>query len=270
MTIAFLDHHLDNWHAKVFLGMLRDRGHDVVAYETNPLAGDWCAANHVRRAQSVDEALAASDAVMVLAPDDIEAHLELCLAAVPSGKAMWVDKLLAANVDHSLRILRAAQYHSTPVTAGSSLRHAAELEDVLGEPVDEAFFSGYGAWDRYGVHTVAMALRVFGGGVRRFSKGGTPKMPTVTLEWSDGRRCVVVVAESKTGGQAFPWHFALRRGDEYVTGTVTQFEEFYRRQLEAILSDFESGATMEWDEMLDTVKILERVPEAKEGTWTEL
>lgn len=270
MRIAFLDHHLDNWHAKVFLGMLRDRGHEVVAFETDPLPDDWCEANGVRRAASVDEAVSASEAVMVLAPDDIEAHLDLCLAAIPSGKPMWVDKLLATTADESLRILRAAEYHSTPVTAGSSLRHAAELEDVLGDPVDEAFFSGYGTWDRYGVHTVSMAMRVFGGGVRRFSRTGTTKMPTVTLEWKDGRRAVLVVAEAKNGGEAFPWHFALRRGDSYVHGTVRQFEEFYRRQLEAVLADFEAGASMDGDEMIDTVKILERVPQAEEGVWTDL
>ena len=288
MTLAFLDHHLDNWHAKVFLKLLRERGHDVVAYETAPKEGDWCAANGVRRAESVDEAVDASDAVMILAPDDIEAHLELCLAAIPAGKPIWIDKLLAPTVDEAERILRAAEYHSTPVTAGSSLRHTAELEEALAQcgvasgelgtqgsplptphsPFDEAFFSGYGAWERYGVHTVAMALRAFGGGVRRIVNVGTAAMPVVTLEWADGRRASLVVAQGEGASAAFPWRFALRHGGAYVHGTVTRFDEFYERQCEAILRDFAARTSHDRAEMLDTAKILAVAPTAT--VWTDL
>ncbi len=270
MTVAFLDHHLDNWHAKVFLGMLRERGHEVVAFETDPLEGDWCAANDVRRAVSVDEVVGASDAVMLLAPDDIAAHLDLALAAIPSGKPLWIDKLVATTTDEALRIVRAAEYHSTPITAGSSLRHAVELEDVLASltSVEEGFFSGYGTWDRYGVHTVAMALRAMGGGVKRLVNVGTPAMPTVALEWADGRRATLVVADGTQASAAFPWRFALRHGGAYVHGTVTDFAGFYRRQLEAIVVDFESRASHDREEILDTVKILQATPFASE--WTEL
>ena len=272
MTVAFLDHHLDNWHAKVFLGLLRERGHDVVAFETDPLGGDWCAANGVRRLESVDEAVDAADAVMLLAPDDIEAHLDLALVAIPAGKPLWIDKLVAPTAEEALRIVRMAEYHSTPVTSGSSLRHAVELEAALESlaagGVEEAFFSGYGAWGRYGVHTVAMALRAIGGGVRRLVNVGTPSMPTVVLEWADGRRATLVVADGKGASAAFPWRFALRRGGEYVHGTVSDFAGFYRRQLEAVLADFESRASHDRDEMLDTVKVLQAAPFAAE--WTEI
>ena len=277
MTIAFLDHHLDNWHAKVFLGLLRERGHDVVAFETNPAEGDWCAANDVRRAEDPDEAIEAADAVMVLAPDDIEAHLDLCLAAIPAGKPVWIDKQVAPSAGETLRVLRAAEYHSTPVTSGSSLRHAAELEDALeplnslgerggGEGISEGFFSGYGSWGRYGVHTVAMALRAMGGGVSRLVNVGTEAMPTVALEWPDDRRATLVVAEGKDSSAAFPWRFALRTEGRYVHGAVTRFDEFYRRQLDATLADFETRASHPWNEMLDTVRILEAAPSATEWT----
>lgn len=281
MTVAFLDHHLDNWHAKVFLGLLRERGHDVVAFETDPLDGDWCAANGVRRADGVDEAVEAADAVMLLAPDDIDAHLELALAAVPSGKPLWIDKQVAPTVDETLRILRAAEYHSTPITAGSSLRHAVELEDALNSPLPsggegsgvrgtivEGLFTGYGTWPRYGVHTVAMALRAMGGGVRRLINVGTPTMPTVILEWAGDRRATLVVAEGEGASAAFPWRFALRRGGGFVHGQVADFAGFYVRQCEAILADFASRASHDRAEMLDTVRILEAAPTAQ--TWIDL
>jgi hypothetical protein len=304
MRIAFLDHHLDNWHAKVFLGLLRERGHEVVAYESHPAdTGDWCAANGVPRAKSPDEALEQAEAVMVLAPDNIEAHLELCFAVLAAGKPVWVDKLLAANVDEANRIVRMAEYHSTPLTAGSSLRHAVELEAAMeplsppggsaemgdakiptvesngvvphvergrGEDFEEGFFSGYGDWNRYGVHTVAMALRVFGGGVRRLANVGTEHMPNIALEWADGRRASLVVINGDQSGAASPWRFVLRRGDELLNDTVTQFDGFYRNQIDATLAAFESRASMDHAEMLDTVRILELAPQVVGQGWVDL
>ncbi len=284
MTVAFLDHHLDNWHAKVFLRLLRERGHTVVAYETDPTEGDWCDEHDVPRASDLDEAVDRADGIMLLAPDDIEAHLDLALAAIPSGKPLWVDKLLATDYDEAYRITRAAEYHSTPLTAGSSLRHAVELEKALSTPlllsegegaidvgtIEEGFFTGYGTWERYGVHTVAMALRSMGGGVARLASIGTDAMATVALEWRDGRRASLVVATGREASQAFPWRFALRSGGGYRHGEVKDFDAFYKRQLDAILRDFESRTSHSRDEMLDTAKILDRVPQIRDQGWVDL
>ena len=282
MTVAFLDHHLENWHAKVFLQLLRERGHDVIAYESDPLdTGDWCAAHGVPRARSAVEAVAQADAVMLLAPDDIAAHVPLAEAAIPSGKPLWIDKLLAPTYPEAEGIVRACEAHGTPLTSGSSLRHAVELEAALASlPLekdgggvvrfDEAFFTGYGAWERYGVHTVAMALRAMGGVVVRLLSAGTDLMANVTLEWADGRRAALVVAQGEGASAAFPWRFALRRDGAYLHGTVTDFEGFYVRQLDAILLDFESRKGHDPHEMLDTVCILELVPQVRDSGWVAL
>ena len=282
MTVAFLDHHLDNWHAEVFLKLLRARGHEVVAYETDPReAGDWCAARGVPRAADADEAVERADAVMLLAPDDVEAHLDLALAAIPSGKPVWIDKLLAPSFDEAQRIVRAAEYHATPLTSGSSLRHAVELDAALDSlpsgrsscgvpPVDEAFFTGYGAWERYGVHTVAMALRAMGGGVERLQSTGTDRIANVALEWHDGRRAALVVAEGEGASAAFPWRFALRRNGAFVHGEVTDFDGFYAAQLDAILHDFAARTSHDPREMLDTARILELVPQVRDSGWMAL
>jgi len=262
MTIAFLDHHLDNWHAKVFLSLLRERGHEVVAYESDPVEGDWCAANDVARVASPDGALETADAVMVLAPDNIDAHLDLAFSVLAAGKPVWIDKQLPPTVDDSLRIVRMAEYHGTPLTCASSLSHAAELEDALASmdgPVEEGVFSGYGDWGRYGVHTVAMALRAIDSKVAKVESWSTSHVKQVALTFEDGRKAALRVVAGKNASQAFPWQFALRRGEEYTHGTVSQFDEFYKRQCDAVLAAFESRETMRHDEMIDTVTILENV-----------
>lgn len=272
MKIAFLDHHLDNWHAKVFLGLLRERSHDVVAFESHPLDGDWCKTHDVERVYSPEKAVAMADATMVLAPDDIDAHFDLSKHALMMGKPVFVDKLLAPKTSQALAMLALAESHETPLTCASSLRHAAELEEALvGGRVEEGFFSGYGAWDRYGVHTVAMALRVFSGTpLRRMANVGTPKMAGISLEWEDRRRALLVVVDGKNASETFPWRFALRRDDVYASGTVTRFDDFYRNQVDATLRAFEDRATMPRNEMIDAVRILSIAPTAPETGWVDL
>jgi hypothetical protein len=58
MKLGFVDHHLANYHADVFLKLLRstyaDRGVELIAYESDPASGDdWCDRNQVRRAASM-------------------------------------------------------------------------------------------------------------------------------------------------------------------------------------------------------------------------
>ena len=138
------------------------------------------------------------------------------------------------------------------------------------DEISEAFFTGYGTWERYGVHTVAMALRAMGGGIERLASVGTDSMASVALEWRDGRRATLVVADGGEASKAFPWRFALRRNGAYVYGQVTRFEAFYERQLDAILRDFEARASHPHDEMLDAPRVLERVPEVRDAGWVAL
>ena len=82
MKIGFIDHHLNNYHANKFLSIIRDgkAGPDleiVAAYESDPTGEDWCEKNNVKRVQSAAEVVELSDAIIVLAPDNVESHLAL-------------------------------------------------------------------------------------------------------------------------------------------------------------------------------------------------
>src|SRR6185437_3690323 len=105
----------------------------TAAWESDPTGDDWCAKNGIRRAESAESVARECDAVIVLAPDNIDAHAGLCPPVFPAGKPVFIDKLLATGVDEGQAILGQAKAHGVPVFSASSLRYAVELEAALAD-----------------------------------------------------------------------------------------------------------------------------------------
>src|SRR5256885_66546 len=113
LKVAFLDHHLNNFHADKFLSLLRGPlvGEELeiaFAWESNPTGEDWCKKNNVPRADSALAAAQAADAIFILAPDNTEEHLKLAHVALPTGKPTVIDKFLAPNVKEAKEIVSLA------------------------------------------------------------------------------------------------------------------------------------------------------------------
>src|SRR5262249_38181269 len=148
LRIAFIDHHLNNYHADKFLSLLRghlsDENAEVVsAWESNPTGGDWCEKNGIPRAASIQDAVQLADGVMLLAPDNVEDHLALAATVLPFGKPTFIDKFLAPTVAGAQSIVELAKQHDARIFSASSLRYAVELEAKLPElqsqRIDELF-----------------------------------------------------------------------------------------------------------------------------------
>src|SRR5699024_471782 len=177
VRLALLDHHLANFHADTFHRLLgstfADRGVEVVAaFESDPTPGtDWCADHAVARTTSLDEAVDRADALLVLAPDDLDTHLDTARRVLPAGKPVVFDKLLALDPAEAWQIVALAEQHGTRIFSGSALRYAAEADRLLDgvDPVriQDAFARGYGAWDHYGIHTLSLAVRLGGHHITR-------------------------------------------------------------------------------------------------------
>jgi len=281
MKIGFVDHHLNNYHANKFLsllhGPLTELGARVsLAWESDPTGEDWCAKNAIPRAESAAEVAERCDAVMVLAPDNIEAHAELCAHVFPSGKRCLVDKFLAPTREEAGRIVDLAARHGVELFSASSLRFAVELEAALAEaegPAVEAYGRGMGEWNGYGVHTLSLVLAAMGGGARRLVNTGTEHSTTVTLEYADGRRGWVVVRAAANQWEAFPWSFGFRIGDRYVTGTVAEFDGFYANLMRRSVHFFQTGESpVSTEEMLEVAAVLEGANRSREqeGAWIEI
>jgi predicted dehydrogenase len=206
---------------------------------------------------------------MVLAPDEIHAHPRLCAEAIPFGKPLFIDKTLAPTLAESQEIAEQASLGGVPFLASSALRHAIELDEALAETSGEitvAAARGYGAWSRYGVHTVALALRIMGPGFERLIDTGIGSAPNVTLDYGSDRRASVQVFDGTAPSKTFPWTFAIGFGDRYVGGKVEAYHEFYVNQLRATLDLFEAGETdMAAQEALDTVAVLELATISRQG-----
>jgi predicted dehydrogenase len=283
MDVGFIDHHLANYHADVFFKLLTQLGEATglrvtTAYEVEPRGDvDWCAAHGVQRATSPEEVVEKVDAVMVLAPDNFEVHRALALPAVRSGKPVFIDKFLAPTLGEARDIVEEAEKHSTPLMSSSALRFAVEVEELLRHhttgAVESVFARGMGNWGGYGVHTVAMILRVMGGGaLRRVCDTGVPGAHLVTLDFATCRG-FVEVREAENQYEALPWQLGVRRSGRYAVATVQAFDAFYENLIRAVMMFFATRTSpVTKEEMLNTVAILEGAARSleKDGAWVNV
>lgn len=281
LKIGLVDHHLNNFHANKFLALLHGPlaeldARIVSAWESDPTGEDWCAKNGIPRAASATAVAEAADAVMVLAPDNIDAHLELCRAVFPAGKRTLVDKFLAPDAETARQIVSLAEEHGVQIFSASSLRFAVELEAALagvGETPSAAFARGMGEWEHYGVHTLSLVLGALGADVRRVIDTGADGAACVTLEYADGRRATVDVRTASNMWEALSWAFGVRVGDRYLTETIRDFDGFYANLMRRAVHFFQTGESpVSTAEMLTVVAILENAARsrAQGGVWIEL
>lgn len=136
--------------------------------------------------------------VVMLETNDGHPHLEQALQVMKAGKALWIDKPVAASLADVITIYDAAKHYNVPVFSASSLRYATNVQEtasgksagkVLGadtfspcplEPTHPDFF-----W--YGIHGIEILLTVMGTGCKQVSRVHTEDTDVVTGVWKDGR-----------------------------------------------------------------------------------
>ena len=205
-TIGFIDYQIDEWHANKYPGWIREASQgawDVaLAWEESAKPGGkdlaaWCAEHRVRPAASIEQVVRECDALVVLAPDDMERHEALADLPLRSGKPVYVDKTFTPTLAAAERLFAKAKRHGTPMCSSSALRFSPDLralrQDVLGaEPVRLVVSRGCNDFRRqYAVHTVETLVMLLGTGARRTMQIGTPATPVVAIDYADGRRGVL-------------------------------------------------------------------------------
>jgi len=264
MKIGFIDHYLNNYHATKFLNIFRagQAGPDievVAAYESNPEGeDDWCKINNVPRANSPAEVVEKSDALIVLAPNNIDRHLELSREAIRSKKPTMLDKALCSSISDARQIIASAQEHGTPIMSASSLRFSVELQELIQRvgpgPYEGIFSRGFGTWRNYAVHSIQPALYLLGGRVKRIIDTGQDSNHMITVENDQGRRAFIEIRDCENLYEMTPWQVGVLHGKKYEIADVRKFDEFYVNMLTQGVKFFQTGESpVPLEEMLDEV-----------------
>ncbi len=163
----------------------------------------------VEIAGSIDELLSKVDYVM-LETNDGRLHLEQALAVFRAGKRVFIDKPLAASLEHAIAIFNAADYYKVPVFTSSSLRYITGTSEIaagkIGKVTGADTFSPCTLeqthpdlfW--YGIHGVETLFTVMGTGCQTVIRTSTPGTDFVTGTWNDGRIGTFRGIRAGTGG----------------------------------------------------------------------
>jgi predicted dehydrogenase len=149
---------------------------------------------------TVAEVVARSDAIIILSVDG-RAHLPLARAVFSSGKPVFIDKPLGANLREVLAIARLAEETKTPLFSASSLRYSPGVQKLRTTNIGKMLGAiSYGPaalephhtdlyW--YGIHATEALYTVMGTGCATVSRVHTAATDVATGVWSDGRTGVV-------------------------------------------------------------------------------
>lgn len=279
LKIGYLDRNLNTSHPSKFLEILRGEvGQGEVevvgAWESEP-EGDWCSKHGVKRMATAEEVVEASDAIIVLAPNNPECHLKLARPALEAGRPVFIDKVLADGVSSAQEIVRLAQKYNSPLMAASALRFAPELDKLEDEAVgawENIYLRGMGQWNGYGVHTITMAMRLFGPRVKRIIDTGSDGARFITLD--DGfKRATIDVRMSKNQYELHPWEAGILSEGNYHKAVVSDFDGFYMALMREVVDFFRTGiSSVSIEEMLMTIAI-ENAADlslAEGGVWVEM
>ncbi len=201
--IGYVDWDLENFHANVYLQLLRGdlqgRGYDVAGCFAlrKPAGREWAKKNDVPWFDTPEALDGHVDHYVVLAPGKPEVHEKLCEMVFPFGKTTYVDKTFAPDTPTAERILALADRHRVPMQTTSALRYTAVQAYV--REVGRAKVRHMAAWGggrsfaEYAIHPVELVVSCMGPRVESLMRRGTGAQSQLLLNFSGGRTAVVNV-----------------------------------------------------------------------------
>ncbi|MFZ4775160.1 MAG: Gfo/Idh/MocA family protein [Terrimicrobiaceae bacterium] len=169
-TIAFIDHDIDNWHAKTFARLIAESNSGFrlggICATRKENAREWALRNDVPCVDSIPELEGLADYIMVLAPSNPETHMDLCRAAFQLGKPTYVDKTFAPDEATALSIFEMADAAGVPVQTSSVLRYTKVQDFCHSSPENKPDFvdtwGGGSNFQEYIIHQVEMVVSLLG------------------------------------------------------------------------------------------------------------
>jgi predicted dehydrogenase len=205
--IGFVDDDLDNYHARVYLqiirGDLKERGFVVTGATAlqHEESRAWAAKQQLAYYESAEQFNKVVDCFAILAPATPKTHWELCRRVLPFGKTTFVDKSFAPDHDTAEKIFALADLHNVAVQSTSALRYT-EVQKYVAmagrEHVRHVVTWGPGSnYDEYVIHPVELAVSCLGHEVRSLMRRGTEPESQLLINFTNGRTAVVHVYNKK-------------------------------------------------------------------------
>lgn len=276
--VGFVDYNLENFHANKFIdlfrGDLKHHGIEVVCGYgmIEAPSKEWTGKYGVEWVDTAEGVVERVDAVVLLAPDNSEVHLDLAQRVFPAGKPVYVDKTFADSIQMAEQMIDLSQKHNTPIFSSSALRYTPALVDFMAtsdaEQAIDAAGQGPAEWLRYGIHTVEPLITLFGADVRRLRTGGQGELMRVELEWNDGRTGLATV--NGYGGVDFGVRVTTPEGSKWIDLNDGRFYNGLVDHMATFLKTGEAPVPIETTLMVIT--ILEKALQSREqdGAWVNL
>lgn len=207
--IGYVDLELENFHANVYLKILRNelksRGFEVTGCTAlNEETGKaWAAKNNVPYFSSVAALNDNVDYYIVLAPGTPDIHETLCKSVFPFGKTTYVDKTFAPDLKTAKRIFALADKHKVPMQTSSALRYTAVQKhaQTLGQAGVRHMvaWGGGRSFGEYAIHPTELVVSCMGPEVVSLMRRGAGKDSQLLLNFSQDRTAVInVYTEANT------------------------------------------------------------------------
>ena len=235
LKIGFIDYYLDEWHANQYPAWIKEASQGEMkvthayAMIDSPKGGlttdQWCEQFQVKKCETIDEVIAACDALIVLSPDNAEMHLALCEKPLKSKKPVYVDKTFAPDEETAKKIFAFAEESGTPCYSTSALRYAAEYTAL-----DKSKICGMATWgpngmEIYSIHQLEPITMLMQQRAKRvmYLAGGC--WGSLNIEFADGRTATMAHFE---GGAPFMAQVCLEDGNQTLSITSNFWSEFIR------------------------------------------
>ena len=261
--IGFVDLYISEWHANNYpawieaaakkLSLSYELAYAYAEVDISPFDGrdtaQWCRDFGVEQCSTIDELCEKSDAIIILAPSNPEAHLHLAEAVLKHKKPTYIDKTFAPDYKTAKEIYAIGEKHGTPFFSSSALRYAAETEKAVGA-ADICLTGGGSNFPEYSVHMIEMLVKSLGTGAQSVCAHKVGSQTHVTVSYADERAGAMVYAPNLG--------FSIYAHGEKASYHAQITSDFFPSLIETILHFFESGTLpFPKEETLEAMKVRE-------------
>lgn len=245
--IGIIDYYIDEWHSNTYLGLFERAAKELkldyeIAYgwaemdrfEQRLSTQEWCDKNGIIRCDTIEELCEKSDNILILSPANPEKHLPYAEVALRYGKATYIDKTFAENVEVAKKIYALAEKYNTQIFSTSALRYVDELNDL--KNVESLTVTGGGrSLEEYIIHQIEMTVKLLGADAKSVQVFDRNRHSTVLVEFGEGKIATLnystyapFVVDAAVAGEA---------GTQYKR---IESSEYFYHLIESILVFFKS------------------------------